>query len=70
MAQLGGAGKRKYKDKIFSRKVVLVNNHNECMSFSDMNKNSKSEIEFSSSMTQNDVQKKIQEKFPYLEDNR
>ena len=71
MAQSGGASKRKYKDVLFPKKVVLLKNDNECTSFSDMKKiESKSEIEFSTSMTQNDVQKKIQETFPYLEYKR
>ena len=73
MTQPAGAGARakRFKSNSFSRTVTLIKTNDEHTSFSDMrNLKTKSVIEFSSSMTQDNVRDKIQETFPYLENKR
>ena len=72
MTQPGaGARAKRFKCNSFSRTVTLIKTNDEHTSFSDMrNLKTKSVIEFSSSMTQDNVRDKIQETFPYLENKR
>ena len=72
MTQPGaGARAKRFKRNSFSRTVTLIKTNDEHTSFSDMrNIKTKSVIEFSSCMTQDNVRDKIQETFPYLENKR
>ena len=77
MADSGGVRKKKSKDKLFSKTVVLIKNDQANMSFSGLSriKSTSSEqykkgIEFASWMTEDDVTQKIKDTFPYLENKR
>ena len=72
MTQPGaGARAKRFKCIPVYRTVTLIKTNDEHTSFSDMrNLKTKSVIEFSSNMTQDNVRDKIQETFPYLENKR
>ena len=77
MAHSGGVRKKKHKDILFSKTVILLKNDDQAyMSFSGFSRirstsqQYKKGIEFESCMTEDDVTKKIKETFPYLENKR
>lgn len=68
MAQSVDGAARKKK---FSKAVTLIKRSEDCISFGDIRKvKNKSKIEFTTVMSKEDVRKKIQETFKYLEKKR
>ena len=71
MSQPGGARAKRFKRESFSVRVTLIKTDDERTSFSEMRSlKTRSTIEFTPSMTQDNVRDKIQHTFPYLENKR